>query len=90
MSRSQTGETRQDTTAPLSKRDRRTVADVVRKKAEETVDEYTTVGELRALTREVVRSEAVRVEIAAPYETKKRVAAQALAEELREEITQHL
>ncbi|WP_259123868.1 hypothetical protein [Salinibacter ruber] len=62
----------------------------MREKAEETVNEYTTVGELRALTREVVRSEAVRIEIAAPYETKKRVAAQAMAEHLREEITQHL
>jgi len=90
MSRSQTEETTQDTTAVLSKEHRRKIIEVTREKADTEIDKYTTVGELRTLIREVVRSDAVRREIAAPYEAKVSVAVHALAEQLREEISQHL
>lgn len=90
MSRSQSSETTQSTTAFLPKRDRRKIVEVVREKANKVVDEYTTVGELRELAREVVQSETIRIGIAAPYDAKMSVAAEALAEQVREEVTRSL
>lgn len=77
-------------TAHLSRKDRHKIARLMRERAEEEVDEYTTLGELRALARDVVQSKAVRIRTAAPFEAKVSVAVHALAEHVRNEITQSL
>jgi hypothetical protein len=71
MSSSQADQPSRPATDHLSKGDRQKIARLVRERANEEVDEYTTLGELRDLARDVVQSKAVRIRIAAPFEAKK-------------------